>query len=183
MESNKLAHAYAGVFSDYIANIRTIITLRLGRSTEAELMHRYEEQKPALWQTIRVTRLKWGLIGFAAMVFKTGLIAIALVLFHHDPHVQIGSIVMLIGYLRSFSDVFYSIGEMYQEIVKQATDYRSVDIINDAYQHRLIAENDMSGLAESDWHTLDTRDLSFAYQDMDNRSHILQGRVFCRGAR
>ena len=171
---NKLTHLYAGVFSDYIANIRTIITLRLGRSTQLELMHRYAEQRPVIWQSLRVSRFKWGFIGLAAAAFKTGLIAIAIVLFHKDSALQIGSLIMLIEYLRRFSDVFYSIGEMYQEIVKQKTDYESVHVIDQAYQRYIVAKNPTNVVQKTDWQVLQVTDLSFAYQDAENRRHTLQ---------
>jgi ATP-binding cassette subfamily B protein len=173
-EGNRLAHVYAGVFSDYIANIRTIITLRLGRSTQSELLHRYVEQRPVLFKTTFVTRFKWGSIGLAAAAFKTGLIALGLVLFHKSSVVQIGSLIMLIEYLRRFSDVFYSIGEMYQEIVQQATDYKSVGIIDAAYQEHMHGHNKAERILPTDWQNVQIEDLSFAYDDMEHRRHTLQ---------
>ena len=173
--SNKLAHDYAGVFSDYMANIRTIITLRLGKPTQRELLHRYEARKPGQWREYRLNEWKWACIFQMSSSLTVSLIAMAVFGIHFNLiTLKIGSLVMLIQYLDRFSRVFFDIGGIYQEVVKQATDYQSTLIIEQAFKEHVQATQEDSPLSpDQDWQQIQIKNIRFAYQDTQSRPHAL----------
>jgi ATP-binding cassette subfamily B protein len=176
---NTLTHYYAGIFSDYVANIRTIITLRLGLSTETELLQRYKERRPLIWKEIRTNECKWAFITISAKFLTSGLIAIGIYNLPFGNTVKFGSLVMLIQYLGKFSNVFYHIGQQYQEIVKAAADFTSTHIIEEAYEdHIPLAKKASKYIHKKQWSTIGIRNLSFAYRDSENKPHAIQAISF-----
>lgn len=173
---NKLEHGYAGVFSDYLANIRTIIALRLGFETEKELLGRYEARKEIEWKEYRLNEWKWASVDVFSDLFIVVLIFFAMYLVRNDSAFQIGSMVMLFQYLIRFSGVFSSIGWIYQDITKYAANYKSVKVIENDYNryksNGQIAED--NGRKEYFRQNIAIRDVMFAYEDSEHRPHALQ---------
>ena len=172
-ESNRLSHDYAGVFSDYVANIRTVITLRLGSQTEKELLNRYEMRKPFQWKEYRLNEWKWTTIDQIAALLIACLIAVALLSVHSGGALKIGSLVMLIQYLAKFSGALFNMGWMYQEVVKSGADYTSCAIIDDAYQKHLVNLPDVPDHLQKNWHLIKLQNLSFAYENNQSRAQAV----------
>ncbi len=174
-QRNKLEHGYAGVFSDYLANIRTIIALRLGRQTEKELLHRYEQRKDTEWKEYRLNECKWASVDIFSDFVIAGLIFLAMLTVKNDASLQIGNLVMLFQYLVKFSGVFSSIGWIYQDITKYHANYKSVAMIEEDYlnykRDGVIVEETQTMPA---WRDIAIRDLGFAYEDSDHRPHALK---------
>jgi len=173
--SNRLAHDYAGVFSDYMSNIRTIITLRLGGSTQAELLQRYEARRTPQWKEYRLNEWKWFNIFLMSAFMAICLISIAILSVHYDmASFKIGSLVMLVQYINRFSQVFFDVGGLYQDVVKAATDYQSTLIIDEAYNDYLQNSKDKNPVSsEVQWQSIKIEGLSFAYQDAQQRPHAI----------
>ncbi|MDB5477921.1 MAG: msbA 1 [Alphaproteobacteria bacterium] len=175
----KLSHEEIGVFTDYLANIRTIITLRLGKITQQELIQRYMARKEPFWRELRLNETKWGAISHAADFFVAMLIMLILVWMYHGSALKIGSIVMLIQYLTRFSSVFFNMGSMYQQMVQQAMSYRSALPIDEEFDRiQALPDFDVTESAPVEWHEIRFRDLNFSYKDKMNRPHALKNLNF-----
>jgi ATP-binding cassette subfamily B protein len=175
-QRNKLEHSYAGVFGDYLANIRTIIALRLGRQTETELLHRYEQRRPTEWKEYRINEWKWCSVDVFADFIIAAMIFLAIYVAKDESALKIGNLVMLFQYLVKFSGAFTSIGWIYQDVTKYAANYKSISMIEEDYlkykQMGLIAEENQS--AERTWQDIAIRDVGFAYEDSEHRPHALK---------
>lgn len=174
--SNKLTHDYAGVFSDYMANIRTIITLRLGKSTQDELLHRYQARKPLLFREYSLHETKWLIISHMSSLLSSCLIGAAILsVYYGDVSFKIGSLVMVIQYLTQFSRVFFDLSGLYQDMVKAAADYQSTLLIDQAYDDYLQNSHD-NNPTRSDmvWQNIRIESLNFAYQDVQQRPHAIR---------
>ncbi len=174
-ESNNLSHSYAGVFSDYLANIRTIIALRLGHETEQELLQRYTLRRAPKWKEYRINEWKWFSIDSVSEFVVAILMVIALFIVRDTHGFPIGNLFMLFQYLNKFSNVFNSLGALYQDLVKNATDYKATQIIEDNYQRYLalgqITESDNASVQS--WRHLIIENLCFAYEDNRQRPQAL----------
>jgi ATP-binding cassette subfamily B protein len=173
-QRNKLEHSYAGVFGDYLANIRTIIALRLGRQTETELLHRYEQRQSVEWREYRLNEWKWCSVDVFADFIIAAMVFMAIYLARSDADLKIGNLIMLFQYLVKFSGAFTSIGWIYQDVTKYAANYKSVAMIEEDYlnykRDGLIVEETQTMPA---WRDIAIRGLGFAYEDSEHRPQAL----------
>lgn len=172
---NSLSHQEIGAFNDYMANIRTLITLRLGKITQSEVIRRYMAKKDPTWNEIRLNEYKWGSISFAADFFVALLIMLMLVWMHTGTALKIGSLVMLIQYLTRFSGVFFNMGGMYQQLVQQSINYRAALPIEEEFSRQ--QEKDKANKVEQPsqlWSIIKVENLTFSYRDKMNRAHTLR---------
>lgn len=176
-EGNKLSHEYAGVFNDYMANIRTIITLRLGKPTKDELFQRYNLRQKPYWRSVTVNEWKWSSLDILMDMMVAVLVAAAILGYGGDSEMKLGNLIMLIQYLGRFSNAFSNLGQLYQEIVRAAADYTSCDVIEDAYQHYHITDKSSDHVINK-WNTLRIENLSFAYEDVQDRPRALNNISF-----
>jgi ATP-binding cassette, subfamily B, bacterial len=173
-ERNKLSHEEAGVFNDYLSNIRTIITLRLGKITQYELIQRYMAKQNPQWREIRLTEYKWAAISNFADFFVAILMVSILVWMHNGTALKIGSIVMLIQYLTRFSSVFFNMGSMYQQMVQQATNYTSSLIIEEEFAKHTKQLTYQPSDENNIWDEIKFKNLHFTYKDKVGRPLALQ---------
>jgi ABC-type multidrug transport system fused ATPase/permease subunit len=178
-ETNKLSHDYAGVFSDYMSNIRTIITLRLGEPTQNELLHRYQLKKKPEWKSYALNEWKWATIEKASSILTTGVIAVAIWgIYTGSKLFKVGNLVMLVQYIGKFANVFFNMGWMYQEITRAAADYKSTAIIDKAYDTYVTVDSLQKNNDIAAWKKIEIENLSFAYQDAEHRPHAIRNLSF-----
>lgn len=178
-EKNKLSHEEAGVFNDYLSNIRTIITLRLGQITQFELIQRYMARKIPQWREIRLSEYKWAAISNFADFFIAMLLIFILLWMHNGTALKIGSVVMLIQYLTRFSGVFFNMGSMYNQLVQQAANYKSSLMIEEEFAAQAILSSQIqSGDVCALWSEIKVNDLKFTYKDKVGRPLALENLNF-----
>ena len=173
-EKNKLAHEEAGMFSDYLSNIRTIITLRLGQITQYELIQRYMAKKIPQWREIRLTEYKWAAISNFADFFVAILLISIIIWMHNGSPLAIGSVVMLIQYLARFSGLFFNMGAMYQQLVQQATNYSSTLMIEEEFAKHTKQLTYQAQEETNSWQEMNFKDLRFTYKDKVGRALALE---------
>jgi ABC-type multidrug transport system fused ATPase/permease subunit len=173
-EKNKLSHEEAGMFSDYLSNIRTIITLRLGQITQYELIQRYMAKQNPHWRDIRLTEYKWAAISNFADFFVAILMISILVWVHNGAALALGSIVMLIQYLARFSGLFFNMGAMYQQLVQQATNYSSAQMIEEEFLRHTKQLSYQPPDNAQHWDEMRFTDLRFTYKDKVGRPLALE---------
>lgn len=161
-QMNDIQHKIASAFYDYISNIKTIITLRLGSRTAQELDHRIEQgYEPYMQAESRINQWKWLTVSFGVLILEAGVIFYYIAqLLASGKTIFVGNIAAVFQYLQLISKNYMDIAANYQQIMAWNTDYESVEPIRKA-----LAEQIAPASEQSDWNNIDITDLNFEYQD------------------
>ena len=157
-------HSLSALVFDYIVNIQTIITLRLGLHTKKEIAHRLEQQREVLFKEAKWIEIKWAALDNLVSFNSVMAIVYIVWLFRNGSLTEIGLVVSLLQYMRSFSEVFYDLGSRYETIVRQANDYKSTAIIHDAYDALHQPGHEQDDEIVVPFTTIEVKDISFAYK-------------------
>ena len=158
---NELQHRVSAVLYDYIGNIKTIITLRLGTQTGHELDHRQElGYGPFMRAEAWVDGAKWFTVSLCNLVVEAGIILFYIwrCLSRGQP-ILAGNVSAVFQYLKQLSGTFADIAGNYQTIINLWVDYQAALPLKQALDelHRIHAES------PADWKIVKIADLQFAY--------------------
>lgn len=171
-KENNLEHHFSSAFFDYVSNITTIISLRIGDRTRKELGRRFSSIFPVLWRSILVNEYKW-----FALSMCTVLIDACIILFYiwHQVHsgigIMIGTTITVHQYLRSLSGSFSGFAARYESITRWHTNCGATRFIREAY--RELPQVSVP-VAPSHWQQIRIRHLRFSYEDREHKVHQLQ---------
>ncbi len=110
-------HDFAAAFFDYMSNMRTIITLRLGRYVKRDLDDRLARFYPYMMRENNVTQLKCFVVASLVLLLEVGVI------FYYILSQQRAGAVIMIG---SVTAIFQYLGQLMQSFQFYATDYEQV---------------------------------------------------------
>lgn len=165
-ETNEREHEVSSTLFDSLANIITVITLRLESRMQLGLSNRVDAVYPPFIRQTRINEDKW----FSVMTATT-LIYVIIVLGYVYQNYQpgevflVGGLVTLVGYVMQFTQVFQGFAMHYTQIVRYHTDVQSADVILRAYAQQHRPESDRP--LPADWRTIDIRHLDFRYRNAD----------------
>ena len=163
-ENNK-DHKYSATLFDYMANFTTIITLRLGLRTQAELDKRYNEIYPKYMPHVRINEWKYFILTMAASLMS---LLVLLVYIWHELTVtgtlMVGTAVAIYRYMDMLRHSFYGFAGTYQAILKQHTDFTSIQQILSAKASQLALNE---GKKHGKWKTLELSGLNFSHESGD----------------
>ncbi len=159
---NDVQHKIASVLYDYVSNIKTIITLRLGRRTGIELDHRIEQgYAPYMQAESRINQWKWLTISLGVLILEAGVI------FYYiwrqlgsGKTILVGNIAAVFQYLQLLSKNYMDIAANYQQIMAWRADYETAEPIKNAWVQQHIRTED-----RNDWNAVKISGLNFEYQD------------------
>lgn len=113
-------HRFSGALFDYLGNITTIITLRLGGVSRSELEGRYNHTWPANYDIFRINEWKWFSMSMViACIYASGIILYAAQTTAEDGVLMAGTAVAVFQYLRRMDEGFSRFAMNWQEIVEQ----------------------------------------------------------------
>ena len=160
---NELNHRISAAFFDYVSNIKTIITLRLGERTGRELDARIAAgYKPFMHAETWVNALKWFTVTLFMMALQVGTIFYYIWLqLERGGRVLIGNVAAVLQYLEQLSGTFGTIASEYQQIIHWQQNYRAVHVVDAAVPADAAIAN-----RTFDWNTIAIRHLTFAYGDV-----------------
>lgn len=176
---NEIQHKVASVFYDYVSNIKTIITLRLGPSTEIEFDHQIEKgYAPYMKSESQINQMKWLSISFGVLILEAGVI------FYYiwqqmarGGIVFVGNVAAVFQYLQLLSTNYIDIATSYHQIMQWRVDFETAEPI----KHDLKIEGQTFS-QQGDWHLINITDLSFEYEiGKQTLQHV--GLSFARGSR
>lgn len=157
---NEIDNHVGAVIFDYISNMTTILTLRLGELTRSSLYQKMLSIWPFYRKDIVINEFKWFTMGMVLSVFQS-VILIGYIIHSLDSadFIQIGIVVMIFRYQWDLTEVFYNFSAHYSELVRMDTDVKGlqpilVDIERFAHMPPGIA------LAKQ-WHTITIDNLSY----------------------
>ena len=157
---NAVNHRTQATFFDYVSNIKTIITLRLGERTAKELDARIAEgYAPFMRAETYLNAMKWATVTVCMMALQVGTIFYYIWLRLRDGGgLLIGNVAAVLQYLEQLSGTFGGIAGEYQQIIHWRQNYQAV------------AELDASVPADAklaheafDWREIAIEGLSFGY--------------------
>jgi len=157
---NEIDNHVGATFFDYISNITTILTLRLGELTRSHLLQRIMTVWPFFRKEVMLNEVKWFSMNILLAITES-LILIGYIVYHLRTTnvILIGTVVMIFRYQWDLSYVFYSFSERYSELVHMDTDIKGLQPLLDDVQ-RLAHEPQGIALA-SQWHTFTIKNLVF----------------------
>ncbi len=157
---NTVNHKVSAVLFDYLSNIKTIITLRLGDRTARELDALIAEgYGPFMRAETYLNAMKWATVTVCMMALQVGTIFYYIWLRLRDGGgVLIGNVAAVLQYLEQMSGTFGSIAGEYQQIIHWRQNYEAVSDLDAsvpadaAFAHQAFA-----------WRDIAVDGLSFAY--------------------
>ncbi len=163
----------AGLF-DYISNMTTVLTLRLGDLTRKNLSHRMKAMWPFFRKEVVLNETKW----FTMMILLSIVQAILLIGYivhtlHATGTIMIGLVVMIFRYQWDLNTVFLDISMHYSELVRMDADIKGMQPIVDDIKK--FAHLPQGASKAKQWHTLQIAELSFHHSRTSEQGHIING--------
>lgn len=168
-KQNEIENHVSSVLFDYVSNITTILTLRLGELTRSHLFQRMLSIWPFFRKETVLNEVKWFSMGVILSTLQSIILITYIV--HHlhvNGAIMIGLAVMIFRYQNELSMVFYNLSANYSELVRMDTDIKGLQPILDDIK-RLAHTPKGSALARQ-WHTFTINDLEF--------HHTGRGQIF-----
>ena len=157
---NSAYHRISAAFFDYISNIKTIISLKLGAPTEAELTQRLDDAYPPYMEAeAKINSLKWFFVSTLGFTLEAGVIFYYIWLQHASGSVVMaGSLVAVFQYLQSLNGSFHNIAHQYQAIVNMKINVDTASPILDEMRDTVL-----EAPRQPDWQRIVVRGLDFAH--------------------
>ena len=160
---NEKEHIVSSTLFDSLSNIVTVITLRLEKRMENDVIRKILDVFPPFRKNVRINEWKWFVVDTLVAI----IYCIILTGFIYQNYVPgevflIGSLVTLMAYVHQFASVFHSIAWQYTEIVQYDTDVKTAYNIIEAYD-AMHTENEVPDLPK-DWKKIQIDNLDFKHQ-------------------
>lgn len=163
-------HIGSGLF-DYISNMTTILTLRLGSLTESNLIKRFAAIWPFYRPEVVLNEVKWFVMNLIITVLQAIiLLGFILIQLKEMNAILIGTVVMIFRYQWDLAEVFYTFSMHYSELVQMNTNVQSVGpIIEDIkqYAHSIPGEQ-----IATHWHALTIENLNYQHPEAHEKNVI-----------
>jgi ABC-type multidrug transport system fused ATPase/permease subunit len=159
---NEGFHKVASAVHDYVSNITTIITLRLGKLVEEDLRKRINLVFPHLKKENSLTQIKCFIASSIMLVINVGLILYYIISqMNAGLIVSIGIVVAISQYLKEYMVPFEFYAGDYEMAIHWKTDFEAVEpILNE----QLYIDSDICDYNKK-WDVLKVESLSFSYNE------------------
>ncbi len=168
---NEIDNHVGAVFFDYISNMTTVLTLRLGELTRSNLLHRIMSVWPFFNKEAVLNEVKWFSMGIALSVTQSLILIGYIVLtLHQADGILIGTVVMIFRYQWDLSEVFYNLSAHYSDLVRKDTDIRGLQPVLDDIEQ--LAHTPAGASLASHWHNIKISSLNFRHASHSSRGTI-----------
>lgn len=173
-KQNEIDNHVGAVFFDYISNMTTIITLRLGELTRSNLWQRIQGVWPFFKKDIVINEVKWFCMGMVLTTLQ------AIILIGYIVHslnatgaIMIGTVVMIFRYQWDLSDVFFYFSANYGNLVRMNTDVEGLKPIqNDIEQ---LTHTPQGAAVALQWHRITINELDFHHASRHRHHSLFHG--------
>lgn len=157
---NEIENHVGAVFFDYISNMTTVLTLRLGELTHSNLFQRMMSIWPFFNKEVVLNETKWfAMVTLLSIVQTALLIGYVIHSLHTTGAIMIGLVVMIFRYQWEITTVFQDLSMHLGEIVRMNTDVKGIEpILNDIQRFAHAPQGEATA---RQWHTIDINDLAF----------------------
>ncbi len=170
-QENEVENHVGAVLFDYISNMTTILTLRLGGLTHSNLYQRMMAIWPIFKREAILSEVKWfTMMTSLAIVQALVLIGYIMQSVNTQGAIMIGLVVMIFRYQWDLTTVFQELSYHWGEIVRMDTDVKSIEpILRDIERFAHTPQGEAVALK---WHDLDINHLAFHHAKDDGRGQI-----------
>lgn len=168
---NEVENHVGGVLFDYISNMTTILTLRLGDLTRSNLWVRMMSIWPFFRKEAILNETKWFFMMMSLSIIQA-LILIGYIIhsLNGTKTIILGYVVMIFRYQAELTSVFQELSIHLGEIVRMDTDVRSIQPILDDIDR--LAHLPLGASTASQWHTIQIENLAFHHDPGTGRRQI-----------
>jgi ABC-type multidrug transport system fused ATPase/permease subunit len=157
---NEVENHVGAVFFDYVSNMTTILTLRLGELTRRNLFQRMLSVWPMFRKDVVLNEVKWFSMGIVVTALQSVILIIYIVhSLNATGTVMIGIVVMIFRYQWDLANVFFNFSAHYSDLVRMDTDVKGMaPILADI--KRFVKTTPGASVAKH-WHTISIDQLRF----------------------
>ena len=157
---NEGFHKVAATLHDYVSNIRTIVTLRLGRYARKDILYRLGLVFPHIVKENNITHLKCFVSAFLVLLVEVGLILYYIIEQNRaGAIIMIGSVTAIFQYLGQLMTSFQFYSGEYESIIHWRTDFEAIKpILNEKAKIQGYRESRLDK-----WTNIQVRPINFAY--------------------
>lgn len=171
-EENEREHHFSSAFFDYVSNITTIISLRIGERTRGELRRRLETIYPVLRRSIIINEWKWFSLTLCRVTIEVAILLYYIWLETRAGNpLMVGMAVMVYQYLRRLSEIAVGLAQNYELLIRWRTNYDSIRYIQSAHDE-LPPRPNIDDIR--DWKHIRVNDIRFSYEDKEHHVHQMQ---------
>lgn len=170
---NEIDNHVGAVLFDYISNMTTILTLRLGELTHSNLFQRMMVVWPFFWKDSILNETKWFVMMMLLSIIQAALLIAYIVhTLHATGAIMIGLVVMIFRYQWDLSTVFHDLSVHYSELVRMDTDIKGMQpILNDI---KKLAHLPKGAATARQWHSFQIKELTFHHLGKKDQGHIFE---------
>lgn len=136
---NDIENETGGILVDYINNMATVLTLRLGQLTKMELSKKMLQVWKFFNKEILLNEGKWFTLMVSLSILQT--LILALYIFYcmsSTGTIKIGAVIMTFNYQAQLNTVFHDLSTHISQIIRMNTDVNSIEpILNDIKKIKL----------------------------------------------
>lgn len=171
---NEVENKVGSTLFDYISNMTTVLTLRLGNLTRNSLFKRMLSIWPPFREETTLNEVKWFIMMTLLSIFQAVvLIGYVFYSLHYTDMIMIGLVVMIFRYQWELNNVFHTLSMQLGEIVKMDTDVSSIDpILDDIAKYAHAPQGEWMA---SHWHVISVENLVFHHEPGSDRGQIFDG--------
>jgi len=152
-------HDFAACFLDYMSNVKTIITLRLGKYVKKDLDDRLASAFPYIMKEHNVTQVKCFAIAFLTLLLEFGVILYYIwAQKQAGATILIGSVTAIFQYQGQLLEAFRFYGGEYEEVLHWRTDFEAVKPVFEGEGYPSASEETISS-----WTDIAVHPISFSY--------------------
>lgn len=174
---NDIENHVGSVLFDYINNMTTVLTLRLGDLTHSNLFQRMLSVWPFFKKEVFLNEAKWFSMMILFSITQVAiLIGYTIYILNTMGSISLGIIVMIFRYQWELNEIFQDISVNYGELVRMDTDIKNIQPILDDIQR--FAHRPIGATIAQRWHVIEIKKLSFSHVDKENYNSIFNQAAF-----
>ncbi len=155
---NKVSQA---VF-DALSNITTVVILRIEKLVLSSIVSKMRDQQALTFRTNRLSETKWFLTSMCCALMTASVLGHYFwTLSNSNAPVLIGTVYLLMSYLKRVNEVFFRFTSFYSNIVKWRVRAQNAEHVAENFAQRSYD----TGELPHGWQTIEIKSLGFAYPD------------------
>ncbi len=169
-EQGEIENHVVALLFDYIANMTTILTLRLQELTRSNLVQRMRSVWPFYRPDTVWNEMKWFCMGIVLTTMQALiLIGYVVTTLHAYNAILIGTVVMIFRYQWDLSEVFFSFSDKYSQLVRMNTRVEGMRPLLEDIQKFVHVPQNLPPIQQ--WHNMTISNLRFHHHH--SRNNIL----------
>ncbi len=162
---NAADHRFASTLMDYIANMTTILSLRLGSRTRGEVVHAHDAAERPLYRHIDANEAKYGFISVSVAILEAACLLCFITLdLSTLGKVRIGMSVAVFRYITVLGRAFFEAAYVYQDLLHRRANFETSQTLMHPKRTAHTIDNDEPPIP---WNFVSIQNLRFTHPETD----------------